>query len=183
MHGFVTTIVIIGLLLSVVGLVIPLGIFAKKRLVALAVLIALGTGGIALSNSLRSPEQVKADEVADARSAENNAAGYSAVEADPENFIRVETTYEANGSLMVSGTLTNTSNFGIMNVRLRCDQFGQTGKRLERESITIAQEVPAGGSTQFGPLAVGYADQQLTSILCQATDGEIVHAGAEAAPA
>lgn len=50
------------------------------------------------------------------------------------------------------------------------------------ESITIAQEVPAGGSTQFGPLAVGYADQQLASILCQATDGEIVHAGAEPAP-
>jgi hypothetical protein len=174
-HGIVTTIVVIGLFVSLIGMAFRLGIFGNRRLVAVGVFVLLGTGGIALSNALRSPEQKARDDAAEATMKANQAAGSDQVEADPENYIRVETTHDANGDLRISGTLTNTSNFAIMNVRLRCDQFGEVGGRLDREIITITKRVPANGQVSFGPLSIGFPDQQMIGVRCQAVDGDIVY--------
>lgn len=175
MHGFVTAVVMIGLLISVIGLIFRLPIFGNRRLVALGALMILGTGGIKLSDALRSPEQVAADETATARFEANAAAGYDDVEANPENYIGVETTFSTGlGIADVQGTLTNRSSFLIMNVRLRCDQIGASNKRLKRESITIAQTVPAGQSVRFGPVGIGSADPQTVTVYCRPTDADAV---------
>ena len=173
MHGFVTAVVMIGLLVSLVGLIFKLPIFGHRRLVALGVLVLLGTGGIKLSDALRSPEQVAADDAATKLLEANMAAGYDDVEANPEDYIGVETSFNIGfGSADVQGTLTNRSNFPILNVRLRCDQFGETNKRLERESVMIAKTVPAGQSVEFGPVSIGSANSQTVAVYCQATDAD-----------
>lgn len=173
MHGFVTAVVMIGLLVSLVGLIFKLPIFGNRRLVALGALVLLGTGGVKLSDALRSPEQVAADEAATKRLEANTAAGYDDVEANPENYIDVETTFSVGfGIAEVKGTLTNRSNFPIMNVRLRCDQFGETNKRLKRESVTITKRVPAGQSVEFGPVSIGSANSQTVAVYCRATDAD-----------
>ena len=173
MHGFVTAVVMVGLLVSVIGLIFKLPIFGRRRLVALGVLVLLGTGGIKLSDALRSPDQVAADEASTKRLAANTAAGYDDVEANPEDYVGVETSFSIGfGSADVQGTLTNRSSFPIMNVRLRCDQFGETNKRLKRESVTVTKRVPAGQSVEFGPISIGSANSQTVAVYCQATDAD-----------
>lgn len=177
MHGIVTTIVILGILAAFIGIFFKLPIFGNRRLVALGVLILLGTGGIKLSDSLRSPEQVKADEKLSTNMAaidsHRAATNYNAVHRRPEKFISVNLALENNGGVVaIKGALSNSSQYAISNVRLRCDQLGETGKRVNRESITVTKLVPANGSVTFGPLNLAIADQQTVSVVCNATDAE-----------
>lgn len=177
MHGFVTAIVIIGIIAAFIGVFFRLPIFGGRRLVALGVLLLLMTGGVALSESLRSPEQVKADEELDATVdrvlAEQEATNYDDVHANPEKYVSVEPDFVNDyGSVRVSGTLSNSSKYAISNVKLVCDQVGETGKRLDRTSLTITKRVPAEGSVPFGPLSLTFADQQAVSVFCRPVDGD-----------
>ena len=76
------------------------------------------------------------------------------------------------GAVRVSGTLSNSSKYAISNVKLVCDQVGETGKRLDRTSLTITKRVPAEGSAKFGPLSLTFADQQAVSVFCRPVDGD-----------
>ena len=177
MHGIVTTIVILGITAAFIGLFFKLPIFGNRRLIALGALILLGTGGIKLADSLRKPEQVKADEQLDATMASTQdhraATNYGAVHRSPEKFISVDLTLENNGGIVaIKGKLSNSSQYAISNVDLRCDQLGETNKRLDRERITVTKLVPADGSVAFGPLNLAIADQQTVSVICNAVDGD-----------
>lgn len=177
MHGIVTTIVVLGIIAAFIGIFFKFPIFGNRRLVALGVLILLGTGGIKLADSLRSPEQVRADDQLDANMVATQdhraATNYDAVHRSPEKFISVNLDLENNGGVVaIKGTLSNSSQYAISNVKLRCDQLGETDKRLDRESITVTKLVPANGSVAFGPLNLAIADQQTVSVVCNATDAD-----------
>lgn len=177
MHGIVTTIVILGIIAAFIGLFFKLPIFGNRRLVALGVLILLGSGGIKVADSLRKPEQVKSDEQLDATMAATQdhraATNYDSVHRSPEKFISVDLTLENNGGIVaIKGKLSNSSQYAISNVDLRCDQLGETNKRLDRERITVTKLVPANGSVAFGPLNLAIANQQTVSVVCNAVDGD-----------
>ena len=177
MHGIVTTIVILGIIAAFIGLFFKLPIFGNRRLVALGLLVLLGTGGIKFADGLRKPEQVRADEKLDATMAATQdhraSTDYDAVHRSPEKFISVDLTLENNGGIVaIKGTLSNGSQYAISNVDLRCDQLGETNKRLDRERITVTKLVPANGSVAFGPLNLAIADQQTVSVVCNAVDGD-----------
>ncbi|RYG99859.1 MAG: hypothetical protein EON58_02480 [Alphaproteobacteria bacterium] len=94
-----------------------------------------------------------------------------AVERDPEHYVIVDYTTGSDGS--ISGKLINNSDFFISNIKVRCEERGQSGKRLDRSTLVISETLAPRTTVPFGPLFVTWLDQQTVRLDCGPTDADV----------
>lgn len=94
----------------------------------------------------------------------------------PEDFVQMEATYDRNGGVgTIAGTLKNVGKFAAADFRLKCRARGDSGKILDKYDLTITKTVRPGETEKFGPLDVGYLDQQAVSLRCDLKGAEIAY--------
>jgi hypothetical protein len=135
------------------------------------VLVGAGFGVKSCLSSAGKPSPERTAEKAARDLAISEGRDWDAVERDPENYVTAD--YVSNGDGSISGKLINRSHFFIANVKVRCDEYGETRKRLDRSELTITKSVPPLGSVSFGPLFVTILNQQTTTLDCGTIDGEV----------
>lgn len=182
--AFVGGFMIVGLLLSALGVLVKLPFFFDRRLVALAGVLLTLFAGIPFAMSMEAPERAskRAVEATAAKVAKRGT--YDDVEAKPESYITMTPTYGTGfGVGTISGTLTNSAPYAIKDMKLKCKVLSETNKTLARYRPVILKRVPANGSISFGPIDVGYVDPQAAGIYCEMVDADMIPGDAVAASA
>lgn len=184
MGAFVSGFMIVGLIISALGILVKLPFFFGRRLVALGAGLLALFGGIPFAMSLEAPERVtQRTEKAKVEKAEKRGS-YDDVTAKPETYIVMQPTYgNSFGMGTIQGTLTNSAPYAIKDMKLKCKVFSETNKTLARYRPVILKRVPAKSSISFGPIDVGYVDPQAAGIYCEMVDADMIPGDAVAASA
>lgn len=181
-YGVVSTIVVIAIVGSGLGVLVPMPLFGRRRLVALGVGLALLFFAVPFAQSLRTPGEIAEESDQEQARAEAKHDTYDHVEAKPETYIDMRAEPDVQfGMGRISGQLTNSSSFPIGNLKLKCQAQAETGKVIKRYDAAILKRVPAKSTIPFGPVEVGYVDSQASSLGCRVVDADILHDGAVAA--
>lgn len=171
--GFLGPVAIVALLVAALGVLTPLPFFGYRRLVALVAGLVLLFVAIPFVMSLRTPNEVADDEKRVATRDQEKRGSYDDVEANPEDYLTYAEYAPDVRMGVVAGTFANSSPYAIQNVKLKCRVISETGKTLERETVTVFKTVPAMGSVAFS-VGLGYLDQQAAQIDCLMSDADIV---------
>lgn len=156
---------LIGMGLGFVGTFYRLAWLGRRRLVGLALLLVSFFGGGGLIGLLE-PESVRAD--AARRRTESRREPVPPAAA----FITLQPRFTNEyGVISISGRLQNSGPTPLGEIQLRCETSGETGGSLNTWRITVHRRVPANSTVRFGPLRLGIAEQQATSVAC-----DVIHA-------
>lgn len=68
---------------------------------------------------------------------------------------------------LLSGRLTNDADAERRDVRIRCDQIGNSGSTIRSHEATLFEVVPAKGVKQFRRLQFGLIDDQARTVSCR----------------
>ena len=142
----------------------------RSRIAAVLGLLASLTFGLVWVDSLRTPDD-------DARLAAIDAKDrgtWDDVEAKPESYLTLDEKYHRDGrALSFSGTISNSSDYAIKNVKLKCRVIAETDAVLWKGEKTVFKVVPANGSVRFGPLSLTHLDEQAGGVGCRIVDATI----------
>lgn len=175
-YGVVSTIVVIAVVAAGIGVLFPMPLFGRRRLIALGVGLALLFFAVPFAQGLRTPEEVAKESGQEQARAEAKHDTYDHVEAKPETYITMRAEPDVQFGLgRISGQLTNSSSFPIGNLKLKCQVQAETGKVIKRYDAAILKRVPAKSTIPFGPVEVGYVDPQASSLGCRIVDADILH--------
>lgn len=145
----------------------PTVLVLRSRIAAVLLLLASLTFGLVFVDSLRTEK----DEAALVAGAAKRRGTWDDVAARPETYLEFTNRYSREGaSLSISGQLTNSSNYAIRDVELKCRVISETNAVLWKGKKTIFKSVPANGRVKFGPLALTYLDEQAGGVGCDVVD-------------
>lgn len=177
-YAVISTIVVIAIIAAGLGVLVPMPLFGRRRIIALGVGLALLFFAVPFAQGLRTPEEVAKESGEEQARAEAKHDTYDHVEAKPETYVAMRDQYEVQfGIGRIKGTLTNSSSYPIGNFKLKCQVRAETGKVIKRYDAMILKRVPAKSTIPFGPVEVGYVDPQASSLGCRIVDADLLHGG------
>lgn len=144
---------------SFVGVVLPLRIFGRRRLVALAavpIIFLLAEVGL---------KQIEPPEVAARRRSNTQLAGPQLPAWDAALIVRPRFS-NAYGAISMRGTFENSSTQAYTEIGLDCAATGENGWVIQHMKVTLHSVVQANGKTRFGPIQLGFLDGQAKHIDC-----------------
>lgn len=159
------------LVLCAVGAFLRLPVFFKRRRVAVIAFPIIFIGGaIAVLSSITPAERAQMKKEQDAK-----IGTWDDVNVHAGRYISMDEKYSVKyGVVSISGTLNNSSNYNIGNIRLNCRANAETGMATDKYKLTIMRTVKPNSPTKFGPLEIGSFDQQARGMDCRIVGAELL---------
>lgn len=166
MYATLASLLAVIIIATVIGLIKPIGLFANRRLVALAVLLLVVFGLSPIVAKLKTTTDVKKEQ-------ENEKFNAAVKERfDAKGNLIIDATYSKD-DYTISGTIQNVSAHPYRNAKAKCVFYGESGKKIETIKIDILKIFPANSTKSFSSIRSGVSDSQVNNMDCKIIDADI----------